>query len=156
MQRLFLVYDDTLWGRYEVEINFELETLDTYLYEVHRCSVLRDLPWIYAVSGGRSGEQASLALLRAMWRDPAWASDAWFMEQLHNDLIPGSWVPGRDLIGAAAPSGTSGSPHVHVMRGQSLTLVARLIAACPTSFTWIADRAQGGDEEAVDEWGCER
>lgn len=148
MQRLFLVYDDTLWGRYEVEINFELETLDTYLYEVKRRSVPRDVPWIYAVSGGRSGEASSLALLLAMWRDPAWASDAWFMEQLHNDLISGSWAPGRDLVDVQ-PGAAGRLPHVHLMRGQSLTLVARLIAACPTAFTWIADPVHA-------EEGCER
>lgn len=149
MQRLFLVYDDTLWGRYEVEVNFELETLDTYLYEVKRCSVPRDPPWIYAVSGGRSAEAAGLALLLAMWRDPAWAADAWFMEQLHNDLISGSWAPGHDFMGVAVETTP---PHVvHLMRGHSLALVARLIAACPTAFTWIADPVHDDQVE-----GCER
>lgn len=153
MHRLFLVYDDMLWGRYEVEINFELEALDTYLYEVKRCSIPRDLPWIYAVSGACSGEAASLALLLAMWRDPSWAADAWFMEQLHNDLISGSWAPGRDFMGAQSEALGRPTPHVHLMRGQSLTLVARLIAACPTAFTWIADQVLGDGEG---EGECER
>lgn len=155
MTHLNLEYVDPHYGgKYRFQVDSELECDDMYLYEVVRVHEEGEAPWIFIVGNVETEAQAHLTLLHHMWRDPEWSAvDSWFLEQLHNDLVP--LTPPQSLA--------NGFGCVHCLRGPSLVLLAHLIRTSPTPYQCACDAvaerytnvwswATGDDDEMPSEW----
>ena len=127
MHRLFVVYHDPVGGgRYEVEVNYTLEHMHMYMYEVVR-KACREAPWVFLVMGCESDLDAHDLLIGQLCASPEWVNDHhWFLSRFEEDLLPDS---DDTLRTHPIPNGV-----VHTVRGSTLAAIASLIEQSPTIF----------------------